>query len=230
MLTNNKAIPVWDIGVRLFHWLLVVSFIIAYASSEQESLIHIYSGYMVLALITFRLLWGFMGSKHARFSDFLYPPDKILSYLKSLISGNPEHYSGHNPAGGLMVMFLLISLFMVTISGLKLYAVEEGKGPLAAQMNTSIVSTAHADGDRYEHDNDDDDHEYRRYERYKDDEYKSRRYKNEDESEEFWEEIHEASTHFTVFLIVLHIFGVFISSKLHNENLIKAMITGKKNK
>ena len=128
-------------------------------------------------------------------------------------------------------MVLLISLFVVTLSGLKLYGVEEGKGPLATQMSISIVGTAHADDDRYEYDNDDDDyHEYRRYEIYKDDEYKRGRHENKDKSEEFWEEVHEASTNFTVFLIVLHIFGVFISSKLHNENLIMSMITGKKNR
>ncbi|MDX2503669.1 MAG: cytochrome b/b6 domain-containing protein, partial [Gammaproteobacteria bacterium] len=145
MITNIEEISVWDIGVRLFHWLLVASFIIAYASAEEESLVHIYSGYMVLGLITFRLLWGFIGSKHARFSDFVYSPAKIVSYLKSLIYKAPEHYTGHNPAGGLMVVALLISLFVVTVSGLKLYAVEEGKGPLAAQMDISIVSTAYAD-------------------------------------------------------------------------------------
>ena len=218
MQTHTKEIPVWDIGVRLFHWLLVISFIVAYASSEEESLVHIYSGYLVLGLITFRLLWGFIGTKYARFSDFLYSPGKVVTYLKSLTSKSPDHYFGHNPAGGLMVLALLISLFIVTFSGLKLYAVEEGKGPLATQTTISIVSTAYADDDRYEHDNDDE-HEYRGY----------KRYKGDDELEEFWEEIHEASTNFTVFLILLHISGVFIAGRLHNENLVKAMITGKKN-
>ena len=199
-MNNDNEIKVWDIFVRVFHWSLVIAFIIAYLTSEEENIWHIYSGYIVLGLITFRILWGFIGSKYARFSDFIYSPKTVFQYIKELAAKNPKHYLGHNPAGGWMVILLLISLFLVTISGLKVYAIEEGKGPLADSSDISIISKVYANGHEEE----------------------------EDEKEEFWEEIHEITTNITLVLIALHILGVIVASKLHKENLIKAMITGKK--
>lgn len=157
---------------------------------------------------------GVIGTRYARFANFLYSPADVLGYLKGLVTQYPKHYIGHNPAGGWMIMALLVSLLVVTVSGLKLYAVEEGKGPLAAvSPDISLIQTAYADDDEDEHD-------YRHEGRSHD----------EDESEDFWEEIHEASANFTLLLIILHIAGVVISSRLHNENLVRAMITGKKNR
>ncbi|WP_299879999.1 cytochrome b/b6 domain-containing protein [uncultured Cocleimonas sp.] len=206
----NTEIRVWDILVRLFHWSLVVIFFISYFTGDEEDLIHIYTGYVVLGLIVFRLLWGIIGSKHARFSDFLYSPTSVIKYLKGLMRGKPQHYVGHNPAAGWMVIALLLSLFVTTISGLKVYAVEEGKGPLASVTTEfSIISTANADDD----------------DRYNNDDNEKGGDKN---SDEFWEELHEASANFTFLLIFLHVAGVIVASKLHKENLIKAMITGKK--
>lgn len=212
----SNEIRVWDPVLRVFHWGLVLSFFISYITAEEESELHIYAGYVVLGLILFRLLWGVIGSKHARFRDFLYSPKDVILYLKELITGKTKHYVGHNPAGGWMIIALLISLFVVTISGLKVYAIEEGLGPLAG-VNTElpIISSAHADWDE---DDDDEKEEYKQY---------SDNGKN-DQDEEFWEEIHEASTNFTLFLIFLHITGVVVASKLHNENFVRAMITGKK--
>ncbi len=201
-----RNIKIWDLPVRVFHWSLVVSFFIAY-TTEEESLWHIYSGYTVLALIAFRVLWGIAGNKYARFSNFVYSPTNTLNYLKEVVSGKPKHYLGHNPAGGLMTIVLLLSLSIVTISGLKAYAIEEGKGPLAGN-GISIISNAYADDDDY-------------YGRYGN--------RHEKDGDEFWEEVHEASANFTLFLIFLHIFGVAISSKMHNENLVKSMIDGNKN-
>ncbi len=138
----------------------------------------------------------------------------MISYLKGLITGKIKHYTGHNPAAGWMIIALLISLFIVTISGLKVYAIEEGLGPLA-EVNTelSIISSAYADWDE-----DDEKEEYKQY----------RDNGKNNQDEEFWEEVHEAPTNFTLLLIFLHITSVIVASKLHNENLIKAMITGKK--
>jgi cytochrome b len=198
---QKKEVKVWDVLVRLFHWSLVIVFFIAYFTGDEENIWHIYAGYTVLGLVSFRLVWGFIGTKHARFTDFIYSPKAVIQYLKELITKHPKHYLGHNPAGGWMVMLLLISLFVVTVSGLKVYAIEEGKGPLADSNKITIISQSYANDDEEEH---------------------------EDEEEEFWEEIHEASTNFTLLLIFLHIVGVIVASKLHNENLIKAMITGKK--
>lgn len=215
-ITNNQ-VRVWDPLVRLFHWSLVLTFFISYFTGDDENQLHIYAGYAVLGLIIFRLIWGIIGSKNARFSDFLTSPGKVIEYLKSLISVKPKHYLGHNPAGGWMVIALLISLFVATISGLKLYAVEEGKGPLAGvSTDISLVSSAYADKDEYEKEHG---------EGYEEHNGKD----GEREGDDFWEEVHEVSSNFTLFLIFLHVAGVVVSSKLHKENLVKAMISGNKN-
>jgi cytochrome b len=205
-MEQNNEIKVWDILVRIFHWSLVIAFFIAYFTGEEENNWHIYAGYTVLGLISFRVIWGVIGTKHARFSDFIYSPQTVFQYLKGLVMKHPKHYLGHNPAGGWMVILLLASLFVVTVSGLKVYAIEEGKGPLA-NSEITLISESYANGDE---------HKYGEKEEH------------EDEEEEFWEEIHEGATNFTLALIFFHIIGVIASSKLHNENLIKAMITGKK--
>jgi cytochrome b len=215
-ITNNQ-VRVWDPLFRLFHWSLVLTFFISYFTGDDENQLHIYAGYAVLGLIIFRLIWGIIGSKHARFSDFLASPGKVIEYLKSLVSGKPKHYLGHNPAGGWMVIVLLISLYVTTISGLKLYAVEEGKGPLAGvSTDVVLISSAYADKDEDEKEHG---------EGYEEHNGKD----GEREGYDFWEEIHEVSSNFTLFLIFLHVAGVVVSSKLHNENLVKAMISGNKN-
>ncbi|NOQ76661.1 MAG: cytochrome B [Methylococcaceae bacterium] len=203
-LTENSK-PVWDIAIRVFHWSLVVMFVIAYLSGEDESELHIYAGYIILALISFRLVWGFIGSKHARFKDFIYSPSEILLHAKGLVSGQVKPYVGHNPLGGLMVIALLLTLLITVVSGLKVYGIE-GHGPLAETNTSYFISSAHASNPNgYEANNHED-----------------------SDSEELWEEIHEFFANLTVFLIVFHILGVIISSKVENENLVKAMITGYK--
>ena len=207
----KNEISAWDPLVRIFHWSLVLAFTVAYLSGDEESEIHIYSSYIVAGLIIFRLIWGFIGTRYARFGDFVYSPRTVLKYIKSMASGKPEHYTGHSPAGGAMVIALLLSLVVVTYSGLKVYAIEEGAGPLAQQTDEiSFIKSAYADDDEYE----------------KNGEYQ--RDSNETSGEDFWEEIHETSANFVLFLVFLHIAGVIVSSRLHKENLIIAMITGKK--
>jgi cytochrome b len=195
----NQEIRVWDLLVRIFHWSLVVGFAISYLTGEEENDLHIYAGYAVLGLITFRVLWGFIGTRHARFSDFVFSPAVVAQYLKGLVYNKPKRYIGHNPAGGWMVVVMLICLFVVTVSGLKVYAIEEGLGPLADETSElAIIRSAYADDG------------------------------NDEEAEEFWEEIHEASSNIMLLLIFLHIAGVIVSSRLHKENLVKSMFTGKK--
>ena len=208
--TMSREVRVWDPLVRIFHWSLVLSFAVAYLSGEEESDIHIYAGYIILGLLLFRLLWGFVGTRFARFSNFAYSPQAIIKYLKDMLAGRPKHYLGHNPAGGAMIFALLLGLVVVTYSGLKVYAIEEGAGPLATQLpEISFVKVAHADDDEHE-----------------DDEYGE--HEGDEEGEEFWEEVHEGAANFVLFLVVLHIAGVFVAGRLHNENLVKAMITGNK--
>ena len=205
----SNEIRVWDPLVRIFHWGLVLAFTVAYLSGDEESSLHIYSGYVVLGLITFRVLWGLIGTCYARFSNFVYSPKTVIQYLKGLAAKKPEHYMGHNPAGGWMVIAMLLCLSIVSVSGLKVYAIEEGLGPLAGEGPAlTVISAAHAD---------DDDHR------------KNKSGHGEDEeAEEFWEEIHEVSSNFMLLLIFLHIAGVIVSGRLHDENLVKAMLTGKK--
>lgn len=219
----KNEVKVWDPLVRIFHWGLVLAFIIAYLTAEEENPLHIYSGYVVLGLIIFRVFWGFAGTKYARFSNFIYSPAAVIRYIKGLITNKPEHYLGHNPLGGWMIVALLLCLFVVTVSGLKLYAVEEGRGPLAANTGqVSIVSNAYA-----EHDEDEDDDDGRATGGIrKAGEHEGKSHHAEKEGEEFWEEIHEAATNFMLFLILLHIGGVIISSYMHRENLVKSMVTG----
>lgn len=205
----GKEVRVWDLLVRIFHWSLVVAFTVAYLSGEEEENLHIYSGYAVLALIGFRVLWGMVGTRYARFSNFVCSPQTTIAYINDLFYGRAKRYVGHNPAGAAMILALLLSLFVVSYSGLKVYAIEEGAGPLASQATEiGFVKVAYADDDEYEREAGD-------------------RHEDSDE-EEFWEEIHEASANFILFLVIVHVIGVLISGRLHKENLIKAMFTGKK--
>ncbi|MCK5002660.1 MAG: cytochrome b/b6 domain-containing protein [Gammaproteobacteria bacterium] len=206
-MNDKNLIPVWDIFVRVFHWSLVLAFTIAYLTEDDFEDLHVYAGYVVLGLICYRVIWGFIGSSYARFSNFVYPISEVKSYLSSLLTRNPKHYLGHNPAGGMMIIALLVSLFAATISGLKIYGVQ-GYGPLANNgIDISIISEARAHGEN----------------KHEDDEEKE-----ESEEEEFWEEIHEFFANFTLLLVFVHIAGVFVSSRIHGENLVRAMITGKK--
>jgi len=143
-MNDQNSVAVWDITIRIFHWTLVIGFTIAYITGEAESEIHAWAGYVILGLLVYRLVWGFIGTRYARFSSFLFSPGETLSYLGGLLRGKPGHYLGHNPAGALMVFALLFSLALTTVTGLVLYG-EEGKGPLA---QTSVIATAQADDDR----------------------------------------------------------------------------------
>ncbi|MBT9520936.1 MAG: cytochrome b/b6 domain-containing protein [Dechloromonas sp.] len=104
-----KNILVWDWPVRLGHWLMVGGFILAWLTSESETwrLVHAFSGSVVIAVALFRLPWGFIGSRYARFVDFVRGPGSVVDYLRSLIRLEPDHHTGHNPAGGWAIMLLL---------------------------------------------------------------------------------------------------------------------------
>lgn len=204
----SKRVYVWDIFVRLFHWTLVLAFVTAYISGDEVEWLHVYAGYIIAGLILFRLVWGVIGSPNARFSHFMRSPKAAIDYIRGLIKGDAKNYTGHNPAGGWMVILLLTSLTLTTLSGLQLYALE-GKGPLAdnAGYDFSLIQSAQA--------SDDDDEQ---------DKNKAA----EDEAEDWWEDVHEFLANFTVFLIILHLLGVFVSSYRHRQNLPRAMISGYK--
>lgn len=129
-MTQNE-IKVWDIFVRVFHWSLVATFTIAYLTEEKLLSLHVFAGYAVAGLIALRLLWGFVGTRYARFSDFVYRPAEVKAFLKDTVQLRAKRYIGHNPAGGAMILLMLASLVLTSITGAALYGIEESAGPLA---------------------------------------------------------------------------------------------------
>jgi cytochrome b len=165
-------VRVWDPLVRLFHWSLVAAFATAFLAEEGETL-HNVAGYVVLGLIGFRLIWGFVGPRHARFADFVPTRRQLVAYLASLARSRPERHLGHNPAGGVMILLLLAVVLTTAGSGW-------------------LMTT-----------------------------------------DRFWgvgwvEELHETAAYAALALVGVHVLGVVASSFLHRENLVRAMITGRK--
>ena len=194
-------IKVWDLAVRVFHWSLVVLFITAYLSGEEERSWHTYVGYAIAGLLVFRLVWGFVGGRYARFKAFLYSPAETLAYIRDSWHGRSRHYLSHNPLGALMVFALLLSLSSTVVSGLML------NGDLAApQLATASDNHRYAAprGEQEAFDDDDD----------------------ENPQHEWLEELHEFFANLTLLLIALHVLGVAMASRFHKEKLVPAMITG----
>ena len=166
-----RRILIWDAPTRVFHWVQALAFGVAYYTSDSEKYrdIHIAFGYIMLGLIVFRLLWGFIGTRYARFTSFLFKPGEIITYLISLARRKPEHYLGHNPAGSLSVWLLLALGLFLGVTGV-----------MALQDDASDAVI----------------------------------------------EMHGLATDIMLVVVALHIAGVFVSSMLHRENLVRSMITG----
>lgn len=170
--TARVRILVWDVPTRLFHWLLVLSFVVAYLTSESErlQLWHVGAGYVFGALLLFRLVWGLVGTRYARFGNFVCGPHAVIRYLRSLFSRRPAHYIGHNPAGAWAIVAML---------GLGLLTVLTGW----ASFNDY--------GD-------------------------------------WFGELHEGIVNVLLLIVGVHVAGVLLSSLLHRENLVRAMVNGYK--
>lgn len=145
---SKRTVKVWDIWIRLFHWLLVALILLSYLTGEiggfdftmpgterfvSNMNVHMWSGVAILGLVAFRLVWGFAGSTTARFANFVRGPGTIIAYLKSMLSGPVSFFAGHNPAGGAVVVIILIALAAQATTGL--FSQDESffatKGPLA---------------------------------------------------------------------------------------------------
>ncbi len=214
----DEAIPryvhVWDPVVRIGHWVLVVAFAVAYVV-EKPLLLHVWAGYLVGGVVVLRIVWGVVGPRHARFSDFVCGPATAFAYLRKLLLFHARRYLGHSPAGGIMIVALLISLAATVATGLALYGAEKHAGPLQglfAQVTappppTAFVAPARAGEDSHD---------------------VARRGNAEDTGGEFLEGAHELFANLTLILVALHVAGVLLASAAHRENLVLAMFTGDK--
>ncbi|MBR0780331.1 cytochrome b/b6 domain-containing protein [Bradyrhizobium iriomotense] len=167
------TVRVWDPFVRVFHWSLAGLFLLAYATGDEIENVHIAAGYTIAGLLALRTLWGVVGPLHARFSDFVRSPHAVLAYMRDVALLRAPRYLGHNPAGGAMVVALIVMLIGTCTTG---------------YMMTT---------------------------------------------DSFWgakwvEEVHETFANLTIGLVVVHVLGVLVASFEHRENLVKAMITGRK--
>lgn len=168
-----EEVRVWDPLVRLFHWSLVGIFIFAFATGDEWAKAHETAGYAIAGLVAFRVVWGLVGPRRARFRDFVRGPRAVVGYLRDSVSGRARRHIGHNPAGGAMVVALLAMLAVITATGI--------------MMTT----------DRFW-------------------------------GVEWVEEAHEVAVNGTLVLIALHLAGVAFATLEHGENLVRAMITGRK--
>lgn len=171
--SSNGRVLVWDAPTRVFHWLMVLSFAGAYLTAEDDHwrLVHVTLGYTMAGLVAFRIVWGFIGTRHALFTDFVRGPNAAMRYLRSVVRGQPEHHTGHNPAGALAVLALLVLTVVTVVTGWMTYRELGGDAS---------------------------------------------------------EELHEALANVMLGVVVLHIVAVVVSSRLHRENLVGAMISGYK--
>lgn len=189
--TGNKAVnthlKIWDLPTRVFHWLLVVSFIAAYVTNwlgVSYFTYHLWAGYFVVILLVFRILWGIVGTHHAQFVNFVRHPIESAKYALHLTKGKAKSYPGHNPLGALMVLTLLLVLLLQAVTGL--FANDEifNIGPLYGYISHELSLKLTA--------------------------------------------VHKELFYWILGAVVIHVGAVLFYVFVKRENLIKAMITGKK--
>jgi cytochrome b len=142
--TAANRIYVWDVPTRVFHWLLVASYIGAWITYDDNRYldIHIYAGSTFLGLLIFRLLWGMIGSHYARFHAFAYDFPSVWAYLRDLATGRAERHLGHNPAGGWAIFAIIALGFAVTLAGLLVMGGEEQHGVFAGLLPFPVAEAA----------------------------------------------------------------------------------------
>ena len=210
---------VWDPFVRLFHWALVVFFGISYATAEEVEWLHANVGFFIGILVVFRIFWGFVGNPYARFSSFVRSPVEVGQHLRDVVLFRSRRYLGHDPAGGAMIVALLLMSIATVATGWLVYGTERhavasthfagrAVGMIVLAQATALASPDDSETQRHKGSG-------------------SKRIHNNRE-EDSLEELHETLANVTLFLIALHIAGVLMVSLQTRENLILSMITGRK--
>ena len=196
----GRTVRVWDPLVRVFHWGLVAAFAIAWLTADELQPVHELAGYTVAGLVAFRVIWGFVGSRYARFAQFLAGPAATLGYMADTLKGQERRYLGHNPAGAMMIVAILFTLSGTAFTG---WLMKEPARTAMLPGLPQIVAPAQADDDGDE-------------------------YRGGDEAEGPLKEVHEALANLMLLLVALHVGGVVLASLRHQENLARAMLTGDK--
>ena len=141
-----RSVLVWDLPTRLFHWLLAAAVAIGLATGflgpEAWLGVHMTAGYVVLGLLSFRVIWGFFGSEYSRLASFAYPARRVIEHLRGLMLLRPPHYLGHNPSGAVMIFALFAVLAALVVTGLIELAGEEKQGPLAGLVGYALGNDA----------------------------------------------------------------------------------------
>lgn len=172
-VATAATVRVWDPVVRLFHWLLVAALAVAWLTGDELERLHEAAGYAIIGLLAVRVVWGFVGGRHARFADFVRSPPVVVAYLADMARLRAGRHLGHNPAGGAMVVALVLMLAATAATGI--------------MMTTDVWWGV-----------------------------------------EWVEEAHELAATLTLVLVGLHVAGVILASLAHRENLVRAMLTGRK--
>ena len=145
MSDEARVVLVWDVPIRLVHWLIATLVAAAYATWRLNWMVwHGRIGDALLALLLFRLLWGFFGGETARFSRFLTPPQAAVQHLRYVLLREPDRQVGHNPAGGWMALFLLALILAETLSGLYVANDIADVGPLTAMIPAGVADAIEA--------------------------------------------------------------------------------------
>lgn len=144
--TKQHKVAIWDAPTRVFHWLFALSFTIGMITQGDSRYldVHVYAGYLFLGLLVFRLIWGVVGSYYSRFSSFSYSLKNVVTYLKCLFNDKKESYVGHNPAGSWAIFSLLLISFLISMTGLLVFAGEEGHGPLVGMVSFEVGVLSHS--------------------------------------------------------------------------------------
>lgn len=154
MMTTHDRVRIWDLAIRLFHWLLLVLVVTSFATAKiggNAMTWHMYSGYTILALIVFRVLWGLAGSRYALFSTFIRGPRETWVALMATLHGTTTTHAGHNPLGALSVVALLAALLTQAVSGLFANDDIATEGPLAKLVSgavSELLTQVHGIGER----------------------------------------------------------------------------------